>query len=209
MLACVQWTAPCLCLISHRVRFSLFLLHTFGSCVADVCRVGVRVCVRVCRSHCVQARCTRQARAPTPPSPPTGRGCSQHRTTDTSPFTTGRPRLVSFFAVRMFVSLYEAVRAFPAIVCSRCVVLCACSKSGTTVGRCAGHGAWVLAVAASADGITLASGSSDRTVKLWDQRKQQCLHTFASHDDQVWAVAFSGDGRQLASASDDRSVIVY
>lgn len=53
------------------------------------------------------------------------------------------------------------------------------------IASCAGHTAWVLCVAASPDGVTFATGSSDKTVKIWDMRKHQTLHTFTRHDDQV------------------------
>jgi WD repeat-containing protein 61 len=51
--------------------------------------------------------------------------------------------------------------------------------------------------------------SADKTVKVWDAAKGQCVHTFNDHTDMVWAVAFDPKGTMLASASDDKSIIVY
>jgi WD40 repeat protein len=59
------------------------------------------------------------------------------------------------------------------------------------------------------DGRTLASGSDDNTVKLWDVGSGQLLRTLAGHTDEVEAVAFSPDGRTLASGSWDGSVRLW
>src|SRR5215470_15352606 len=72
-----------------------------------------------------------------------------------------------------------------------------------------GHAAAVHSVAFSPDGKTLASGSSDKTVKLWDARTRQELATLKGHGDNVISVAFSPDGKTLASGSSDNTVKLW
>jgi WD40 repeat protein len=64
-----------------------------------------------------------------------------------------------------------------------------------------GHTGPVLCVAVSPDGNTVASGSADRKVKLWDLRTGKELASFEGHAGTVNALAFSPDGKLLASGS--------
>ena len=61
-------------------------------------------------------------------------------------------------------------------------------------------------MAFSPDGKTLASGSFDNSVKLWDVSTGKNTATLAEHAEAVYCVAFSPDGKTLASAGGTASL---
>ncbi len=69
-----------------------------------------------------------------------------------------------------------------------------------------GHTSLVLNMAFTADFKTMATGSNDKTVRLWDLEKGVLLYTLKGHADAVRAVAFSPDGQRIYSASDDETI---
>ncbi|KAF2623300.1 HET-domain-containing protein, partial [Macroventuria anomochaeta] len=72
-----------------------------------------------------------------------------------------------------------------------------------------GHSGGVNAVVFSQDNKTVASASSDNTVKLWDAGTGAEQHTLQGHSGQVSAVVFSRDGKTVASASWDNTVKLW
>jgi WD40 repeat protein/serine/threonine protein kinase/tetratricopeptide (TPR) repeat protein len=80
--------------------------------------------------------------------------------------------------------------------------------SGKELCTLAGHTAKVNSVAFSPNSKLLASGSSDRAVRVWDlaTRKQQSCYP---HLGPVVSVAFSPDGKQLASAGDLKTIQLW
>jgi RNA polymerase sigma factor (sigma-70 family) len=71
------------------------------------------------------------------------------------------------------------------------------------------HAGSAEAVAWNPDGSVLASGSRDKTVKLWDVKTGKETTALKGHTDEVDAVAFRPDGKMLASASADETIRLW
>ena len=55
----------------------------------------------------------------------------------------------------------------------------------------------------------LASGSWDKTIKIWDTVTGQVLQTLQGHARTVYSVAWSPNGNQLASGSYDKTIKIW
>jgi len=60
----------------------------------------------------------------------------------------------------------------------------------------------------SVDG-KVASGSGDKTIKIWNTNTGQCVSTLTGHSSAVRAVSWSPDGSMLASGSDDYTIKLW
>jgi hypothetical protein len=67
----------------------------------------------------------------------------------------------------------------------------------------------VLSLAFSPDGRTLAAGSWDGMLEVFDIATRKSLRQWPAHEGRIRALAFSADGRQLASAGTDRKVLLW
>ncbi|ELP54031.1 tyrosine kinase family protein [Microcystis aeruginosa TAIHU98] len=72
-----------------------------------------------------------------------------------------------------------------------------------------GHSDTVSSVVYSPDVRYLASGSSDKTIKIWEVATGKELRTLTGHSSWVSSVVYSPDGRYLASGSYDNTIKIW
>jgi WD40 repeat protein len=67
----------------------------------------------------------------------------------------------------------------------------------------------VNSIALSPDGKWLATGSYDKTAKIWDTKSGKIAMIFAGHQEPILSVAFSPDGKWLATGSRDKTAKIW
>ncbi|MCE5230589.1 hypothetical protein LLG95_13490 [bacterium] len=72
-----------------------------------------------------------------------------------------------------------------------------------------GHGGPVTSIACSPDGRLIATGSTDRTARVWKIRRAEPVHVLKGHAGAVRCAAFSPDGSMVATGSDDQTARVW
>jgi len=61
----------------------------------------------------------------------------------------------------------------------------------------------------SGSGVFLASGSRDKTIKIWETATGQCIMTLIGHDNWVRGLQWHPEGKYLLSVSDDKTMRVW
>ena len=67
----------------------------------------------------------------------------------------------------------------------------------------------VVSAIFSPDGKTLASGTYDEDILLWDVNTRQPMGTLRGHSDIIRSIAFNQDGSMMASGSEDKTIILW
>jgi len=83
------------------------------------------------------------------------------------------------------------------------------SSSWKCVHTFLAHPGLIHSIALSPDGQTLASGSFDKTIKLWHLGARRAICTLTGHTESIFSVAFSPDGKTLASSSADKTIKIW
>jgi WD40 repeat protein len=81
--------------------------------------------------------------------------------------------------------------------------------AGKPVFTLQGHTGTVNDVQYSPDGSLLATGSDDKSIRLWDAKKGTLLRTLTGHQERVTRLVFSPDGKKLVSGADDNSIRLW
>lgn len=104
------------------------------------------------------------------------------------------------------------IRAAPAVHGRLAVLTFAATLAAAGVSRAqelTGHGGPVRALAATADGSRLLSGSFDTSLILWRPTSGTMLEKLQGHDGAVNALALAEDGRTALSGAEDGRAILW
>ena len=71
------------------------------------------------------------------------------------------------------------------------------------------HTGYVWSIAFSPDGKTIASGSYDSAIRLWDVDTGKEKRMLRGHRGYIISIAFSPDGKTLASAGWDNTISLW
>src|SRR6185436_573299 len=72
-----------------------------------------------------------------------------------------------------------------------------------------GHELAVIAVAVSPDSNYVATGSRDKTAKLWELSTGREVRSFLGHEASVNGLDFSSDGKYLLTSSGDKTARIW
>src|SRR5215216_2337494 len=112
----------------------------------------------------------------------------------------GDTNLIALLAIRSLTMKYTP---------SGDAVLESLTTLGTPPREFKGHTADVWGVAFSPDGKYLATGSSDKTARLWEVATGETIRIFPGHTGEVGEVAFSPDGKYLVTAATDHTARLW
>ena len=111
-------------------------------------------------------------------------------------------------ATNAFASAFSPNNDQVAVGASNGVLALCDLEKGEVVKSVQAHGNWVLCVAYSPDGQTIATAGDDNRIKTWDLEGNQ-LGTFSGHSKSITSITFSKDGKQIYSSSQDQTLRVW
>ena len=121
---------------------------------------------------------------------------------------TKKYEVIKKFKVEGFLSaiVLDGSRTF--FNCSEYILVFDVEKM-VTLKSLSNHIQSVSSVAISPDGKIVATGSWDKTVKLWNLESGNLVATLCGHTDGILSLSFSPDGERLVSAGFDKTVKVW
>ena len=79
-------------------------------------------------------------------------------------------------------------------------------KSSRLLHTLTGHQDGVTTISLNSDGTLLASGSGDRTIKLWNTKTGELIKTLRGHTSQINSLAFSSDDKSIISGEEQQGL---
>ncbi len=83
------------------------------------------------------------------------------------------------------------------------------ARTGKELDLLTGHTSSVISIAYSLDSLMLATGSEDKTVRVWDAYTGVHKYTLEEHTESVTSLAFSPDGNLLVTGSEDGTIHIW
>jgi WD40 repeat protein len=115
------------------------------------------------------------------------------------------------FTQRPYHSLQQIRASSRSFITAACQSCSGCGKMWPPeLMQLQGHDGPVNSVAFSRDGSKIISGSSDKTIRVWDASTGiEMLPPLRGHNGWILSVAFSPDGSKIISGSDDKTIRVW
>lgn len=82
-------------------------------------------------------------------------------------------------------------------------------STGKLLKTLKGHKEYVTCIEFSHDGHIIATGSKDKTARLWNTKTGENIITLTGHKERVYAAVFSSDGKTIVTASSDETVRLW